>query len=470
MIAAELARFAHGLRYSSLPPAVVSKAKTCILDVLGVAVGGYGSANAKVALKGAAALGARGKARVWMSGETLRAVDAVLPNSVASHCILQDDWLQVSHAHIGAAVVPTVLAMAEEHGRSGKEVLTATVAAYDVEDRAGSLSVPAFTQGFRASSVYSYFGAATAAGRMLGLTRPQFEAALGCAGSMCGGVLQPWIDGSMEWSFQEAFGARAGILASTLAANGLVGAKRIFEGSHGVNKCFSNTTVGQEAALDKLGSHFHIMDTCFKRFATGGANQGSAAVALALHARHAVDPKRIRRIRVSIPRTGTHERMNYAGIPYQGPFHTIDQCLISKPFAIAAVLMAGNMTIDTVRRLQKKRELVELTRRIELTEVEGINGWALEMAVEMEDGSTLRGTGKDIDLAHLYLKWDLACDKFRELTQARLGRERTEEVIDLVGRLEKLANVTPITRRLVPARRTSSTKAKRTAKPKGKRK
>jgi len=171
MIATELAKFAHGLRYSAIPADVVAKAKTCILDILGVSVGGYGSANAKVALKGAAALGAPGKARVWMNGARMRAVDAVLPNSVASHCILQDDWLQVSHAHIGAAVVPTTLAMAEEHGRSGKEALAAVVAAYDVEDRAGTLSVPGFTRGFRVSSVYSYFGAATASARMMGLTR-----------------------------------------------------------------------------------------------------------------------------------------------------------------------------------------------------------------------------------------------------------------------------------------------------------
>ena len=451
MIAVELAKYAHALRYSALPEDVVTKAKTCVLDILGVSVGGYGSENARVALKGAMAIGARGQSRAWMNGARLRAVDAVLPNSVASHCILQDDWLQVSHSHIGAAVVPTALVMAEEHARTGKDVIAAVVAGYDVEDRAGTLAVPAFTRGFRVSSVYGYFGATTVAARMIGLRRPQFEAALGCAGSMCGGVLQPWVDGSMEWSFQEAFASRAAILAATLAANGLVGAKQIFEGTHGVNHSFSGTNEGEQAALDELGKHFHIMDTCFKRFASGGANQGSAAVAFALHQRHKPDIRRIRRVRVSIPKAGSHERMNYAGIPYQGPFDTIDQCLISKPFAIAAVLIAGNMSIDTVRRLQKRKELLELTRKIELTEVDGIDGWALEMLIDMEDGTTLRGTSEDIDLAHLYLKWDLACEKFRQLTEPHLGQRRADEIIDLVGRMDTLDSVTPITQRMTPA-------------------
>ena len=217
-----------------------------------------------------------------------------------------------------------------------------------------------------------------------------------------------------------------------------------------MNRSFAGTNEGQDAALDLLGSHFHIMDTCFKRFASGGANQGSAAVARALHERHHPDVKRIRSIRVSIPKAGSHERMNYAGIPYQGPFDTIDQCLISKPFAIAAVLIAGNMSIDTVRRLQKSRELNALTRKIELAEVAGIDGWALEMAIEMDDGSTFRGTGEDIDLDHLYLNWDLACDKFRELAEPHLGRKRAGEIIELVGALEQLDSVTPITQRLTP--------------------
>ena len=161
-IVTTLARYAHGLKYEDIPPAVAEKAKVCVLDLLGIAAAGAERDNTRVALKTARALGSTGKATVWRSGEKMRAVDAVLPNSVSSHCILQDDWLQVSHSHIGAAVVPTALAMAEEESRPGKDVIAAVVAGYDVEDRAGSLSVPAFTRGFRVSGVFSYFGASTA--------------------------------------------------------------------------------------------------------------------------------------------------------------------------------------------------------------------------------------------------------------------------------------------------------------------
>jgi len=441
-----LARYASSLRFEQLPTEVVAKAKVCILDILGVAAGGFGSDNAKVAARTAASLGAPGKATVWMTGERMRAIDAVLPNSVASHCILQDDWLQVSHSHIGAAVVPTALAMAEETGATGRDVIAAVVAGYDVEDRAGSLSVPAFTRGFRASSVYSYFGATAVAARMLRLDQARFAHALGCAGSMCGGVLQPWNDGSMEWSFQEAFGSRAGITAATLASNGLVGSHTIFEGSHGVNRSFSGTNEGERVALDRLGSHFHILDTCFKRFPTGGANQGSAAVAWAMRSKHGIDPKRIRRIDIEVPRTGSHERMNYAGIGYAGPFKTVDQCLISKVFAVAIILKTGDMTIDAVRREQRDPDLLALCSRTTLREGEGMDGWQLRMEIELDDGTVLRGNGDDIDLDHLYLSWPLAVEKFHTVAGQALGEARCHAIVDRIGHLETLDSVADIVR------------------------
>ncbi|MBI2291476.1 MAG: MmgE/PrpD family protein [Betaproteobacteria bacterium] len=445
-----LAQFASELQYGQLSPAVVDKAKVCVLDLLGIAVAGSCRDNWKVALKTASRLGSSGNATVWMTSNAARAIDAVLPNSVAAHCILQDDWLQVSHSHIGAAVIPTAIAVCEEERRSGRELIASIVAAYDVEDRAGYLAVPAFTRGFRASSVYSYFGAAAAAGTLMRLDKEQMANALGCAGSLCGGVLQPWNEGSMEWSFQEAFGSRAGILAAVLAAQGLAGSKNIFEGAHGLNKSYSGTNDGQETALDKLGSRFHIMDTCFKRFATGGANHGSGAVAFELRKRHGIDHRRIRRVRVDIPRTGTHERMDYAGIPYRGPYHTIDQCLISKPFAIASILIEGNLTFDTVRRLQHDPDLLNLAGKIELKEVGDIDGWNLKMAVEMDDGSVFQGDGTYIDQSHLYLSWDAATAKFRTLTENTLGRRRAGEIIDLIGKMEHLDGIEPVTERLAP--------------------
>lgn len=436
--------YASDLRYDDLPAAVVEKAKVCILDLLGIAAAGFARDNAQTALRAALRLAAPGKASVWMTPHTMRAIDAVLPNSVASHCILQDDWLPLSHSHIGAAVVPVALAVAEEEACTGRDVITAVVAAYDVADRAGHLSVPAFDRGFRPSALCAYFGASTAAAKLMRLTREGTVNAIACSGSVSGGVLQPWRDGSMEWSFQEAFGARAGITAAVLAAEGVQGSPNLFEGTHGLNRSYSGTNENERGALDGLGTHFHISDTCFKRFPTGGANQGSASVAYGLRHRHDFDYRRIVRVEVEIPRNGTHERMNYAGIPYAGPYHTVDQCFISKPFAIAVILKTGDMTLARIEAERSDRELLQLAAKVSLREVEDLSGWNLRMRIALDDGTVIAGDGADIDQAQLRLSYAAASEKFLQVTQGALDEDAARELISRIAALEELNTVEPL--------------------------
>jgi 2-methylcitrate dehydratase PrpD len=445
-----LASYASGLQLKDVPAQAVEKARICILDLIGIAVAGAARSNAQIAMKTALRLGAPGKASVWMSEHSLRAIDAVLPNSVASHCILQDDWLPLSHSHIGAAVVPTALAMCEEVHATGAELLAAVIAAYDVADRSGQLSVPMFTRGFRASSLCAYFGAAAAAGKLMKIDAERMANALGCAGSICGGVLQPWREGSMEWSFQEGFASRAGITAAYLAEDGLAGSRRILEGESGINQSYAGTHENEGSAVDALGQHFHIVDTCFKRFPTGGANQGSASVAHRLQRRHGIDYRRIRKVEVDIPKSGTHERMNYAGIDYTGPYHTIDQCLISKQFAIAMNLKTGDMTFAAIDSERTDPAFLELVRKIELRESQALKGWDLRMRIHLADGAAIEGGGDDIDKGQLYLSWAAAVEKFGQVVRGLLRDADVTRIVDTVHAIETLDSVTPLTALLKP--------------------
>ena len=440
-----LGQYTTGLQFKDIPPRIVEKAKVCILDLLGIAMAGAQRDNAKIALKTAARFGAPGKAVVWMTEFGMRAIDAVLPNSVAAHCTLQDDWLPISHSHVGAAVIPTALAVCEEEGRTGRELIESIVAGYDVEDRAGCLSAGAFARGFRPSSVYAYFGAAAAAGKLMRLEKEQMANALGCAGSMSGGVLQPWKEGSMEWSFQEAFASRSGITAACLARDGLIGSRSIFEGSCGVNRSFSGTNATEQDALSELGKHFHIEDTCFKRCPTGGANQGSASVACSLRKKHSFDDRGIKRVEVDIPKAGTHERMNYAGVDYSGPFHNFDQCLISKQFAIAMNLMTGDMRTADIERARRDESFLALARKIELFEVADLNGWDLRMRIYFQDGSKIEGDGNDIDKRQLSLSWADAVEKFTHVTRGISNDALNRQIVDTINTIETLDSITPLT-------------------------
>lgn len=445
---AKLAEYASTLRYEDLPEEVVEKAKICILDTLAVAMGGYEMDSSRVAIRTVKLLTGPGSATLWFDGHRGRAIDCALANSVMSHAALQDDWHPPSRGHIAVAVVPTLFALAEEGGQSGRDAILATVLGYEVEGRVGALSVPASLRGFRPSALYSHFGSAATAAKLMRLPAAQFKNALACAGSMAGGIQQPWIDGSMEWSFQEGSGCRTGILAVLLAQQGLQGADNILEGPRGVNASFAGTTEGQAEILRGLGEQFQILDVCFKPFPSGGANQGSMTVAQDLARRNPIDYRKVRAVRIQIPQGGTHERMDYPTIRYAGPFHTIDQCLISKPFGIAAILKNGFMDMDVARQEQPNPEIGELARKVQMEEVTGISGWSLRMEVEMEDGTLFQGGGSGIDQSLIYLNRDRAAEKFLQTGSHKLGSDRAHQVVEMVLQLDKLDGVSPIVERL----------------------
>jgi 2-methylcitrate dehydratase PrpD len=447
-ILSSLSNFASELDYPDLPSKVIEKAKVCLIDCLSIAASARESDASHVAHRTVSSIGSLGDATVWFTDQKSRAIDSVVANCVTAHSILQDDWDPWSHAHIGVSVVPTALALAEEHNRSGREVLLAIVAGYEIESRAGVLSVPTFTRGFRASSVYSYFGSAAAAAKVIGLPQHQYMSALACAGGVAGGVLQPWVDGSMEWTFQAAFGCRAGILATILAANGFRASPHILDGTHGVNMAFAGTRENQHVSISALGERFQMLDTCHKRVPSGGANQGSMGIMLALMSQHEIDYRRVRTVRIRVPHTGTHERMNYPGITYQGPFHSIDQCLISKPFGVAAILKHGALNMDIVMHERDNPELTQLAHKVELEEIENISGWTLSIEIELDDGEVIRGDQTDIDQSHIYLDWVRASAKFIEHASNTFDDVAVHRIIELVSHLEELDSIDPIVNEL----------------------
>ncbi len=440
-----LAEYASSLRYEDLPKEVIEKAKICLLDFLGMAAGGYEMEVSKLAIRTAKALNGPGNATVLMDGHKGRAIDCVLPNSVMAHSFMQDDWLQVSYTHTGVTVIPAVLAIAEETGNNGPDALLSIVVGYEIQARAGVLAVPTFKRGFRASGVYAPFASAAVAAKLMHLSTEQFKNALGCAGSMAGGVLQPWLDSSMEWAFEEAFGCREGILAALLAQQGLQGADHILEGPCGVNKCFAGTVEGQDETLKDLGRHFHIVDTLFKPFPSGGVNQESISMAVDLAQKHRIDYRKIRAVRIKIPPSGTTERMDYAGISYPGPFKSIDHCLISKPFAIAASLKNADFDIEIVRKEKDNPEMNELARKIHLQEMKEVS--PLSMEIELEDGAVFRADGANI-LPDIYLNGERAREKFLKMASRTMGLDRVKQIMDLVFQMEDLDSVVPIVERM----------------------
>src|SRR5439155_888385 len=170
-LAEQLGREVVAIRDGSLPPDVVARALDLLRDHLGVALGGAGEESSVVLRRGLAALGLRGGATVLGTAERLPAPHAALANGAAAHALEMDDTHQGGSLHLGATVFPAALAAAELGGAGGERVLRAAVAGYEVAARLAMALGPAahYRRGFHLTATCGAFGAAAAAGVVLGL-------------------------------------------------------------------------------------------------------------------------------------------------------------------------------------------------------------------------------------------------------------------------------------------------------------
>lgn len=213
----ELAQFAAALDALRLPPEVTEKTKACVLYALAVGIACMRAPQASQAVHAAA--GSVGKATRLFDDAKCDPAAAAFANATLFHSRVQDD----AHAagHVGVIVVPAALAIAETTAASGADLLAAVVAGYETalrigRDHAADLSA----RGFRTTSTYGVFGAAAAAGRLLGLDAETMVHALGLAANMAGGLREFAASGSEDFAFQAGSAAANGITAARLAAAG----------------------------------------------------------------------------------------------------------------------------------------------------------------------------------------------------------------------------------------------------------
>jgi 2-methylcitrate dehydratase PrpD len=116
-----------GLRYDDLPLHVIQRAKDCITDTVAVIVLGNGMPWSRIVVNYAQRIGAGGRSRILGApGPTLHAPAAALANGTLAHAFESDNLTKPgAGVHPGATLLPTGLAIAQERGNSGRELITA---------------------------------------------------------------------------------------------------------------------------------------------------------------------------------------------------------------------------------------------------------------------------------------------------------------------------------------------------------
>lgn len=262
----ELARYVARTSYGDLPGEVKEMAKLCLLDWLGVTLGGVREDLSPILQKLAAGMGGEKQASIIGTGLKTNVLLAALVNGSMSHALDFDDAHAGSFAHPTVTVAPAVLAVGEYKKVSGRDLITAFVLGFEVETRIGVAAGRVhYDKGWHATSTTGRFGGAAGAAKLLGLDEGQLVNAFGIAGTQTGGVRQ--VFGSMCKPFHAGKAAMDGVLAACLAGMGFTSSDSIVEGKFGFLDIFSPEPKA-EKATEGLGRDYTITSVGFKPYAS----------------------------------------------------------------------------------------------------------------------------------------------------------------------------------------------------------
>ncbi|MDQ6907001.1 MAG: MmgE/PrpD family protein [Chloroflexota bacterium] len=257
-----LAEFAATTMYDDLPAPVIAQAKLAILDWFGSMLAGALEPPARIAREVVALFGASDDAALFPRGRS-SAAGAAFGNGVASHILEFDDVHKGSTMHAAAPILPAAFAVAERAHADGRAVLRASVLGYEAGLRVGEAVNPSHYAFWHPTGTAATFGAAVAAGTLLGLDATQMRDALGSAGTQAAGLWEFNADGAMSKHLHPGKAAMNGILAADLAKRGFTAATRILEGERGF---FRATSSGHDTSriTTGLGEQWKITENCYK--------------------------------------------------------------------------------------------------------------------------------------------------------------------------------------------------------------
>jgi 2-methylcitrate dehydratase PrpD len=325
---AKLAEFASVLSYGDLPSPVARRAEELFLDWIGSALAGKGARPVETISRFAARMGpADGGSEILINRRTTTPLFAAMVNAAASHVAEQDDVHNGSVFHPGAVVFPAALAVAQAIGASGRDLLVASTAGYEVGIRVGEFLGRSHYKVFHTTGTAGTLAAAAAVGRLVNLNPEQMLHAFGSAGTQAAGLWEFLRDAADSKQLHTAHASSVGLTAAHLALDGFTGARRVLEGTQGLGAGMSRDA-DPTRLIDRLGSRWALTETSFKFHASCRHTHPAADALLAVMQTHQLEAKDIVKVTA---------RVHQAAIDVLGPV-TAPKSVHQAKFSIGTVL------------------------------------------------------------------------------------------------------------------------------------
>lgn len=437
----DLARFGAELTYEQIPAVAIDRIKSSVLDALGCCLFGATLPWTRKVARLVEVEGAQPKAALFGMGRKTSASLAALVNSTAGHAFELDDIHKESIVHPNSIATPVALAMAEEAGRgTGKELITAIVAGYEIGTRVGSGgAMSLFFRGFHPQGTSGVFVAAATAARLLGLNAERFQHALGIAGSQAGGLMAAQ-EGAMVKRFHSGRAAQSGIYAARLAQDDFTGIVDVVEAAYGGFLSSYADEPNARRVTEGLGTTWETLQIGYKPHATVTSIHSALDAMLELMCGNDIKAEDIARVEAGLsPMTYLHCAWEYKA---QGV--TAAQMNVYYNLAMIAFDGAAFTEQFMPHRLAEPRtmEFIQRIRAYVDPEIEAMGApfrHASRLKITTHDGRTFEKLARDrrgspenpIGRAEIVAK-------FHAVVAPCLERARAEKIVALVDKLETL--------------------------------
>ncbi len=293
-----LARFVVESKPSDIPEAARKEASRSIVNWVGCALGGARHETVGRALSALSELSGPRTATVLGRKERLDILHASLLNGISSHVLDFDDTHLETIIHPAGPVAPVLLALAERGPLSGTDFLQAFILGVEVECRIGMAVYPwHYDRGYHITGSAGVFGAAAAAGKVLGLDETQMTWALGIAATQSAGLREMF--GTMCKAFHPGRAAQNGLTAALLAAKNFTSSEESLEAPRGFARVLSEERDFSKLT-HRLGETWEVMKNTYKPFPCGIVIHPTIDACIQLRNEHALQAAEIERVELRV--------------------------------------------------------------------------------------------------------------------------------------------------------------------------
>ncbi len=308
-IIGQLAGFAHSTSYPDLPLPVVAESRRLLLDSIGAALAAVDSPKGRIGIDYGRMTGGTGRASVIGTRHRLNIFGAAFANAELINALDMDAILPPGH--VTPYVLPGALAVGEERGRSGKDLIRAIAISHEISWRLGkSMDYLRDTKDGKVATpqVYGYsstiFGATAAICLMQDMPAEVMANALGIAG-----CISP-VNAQMAWFDHAPSSTIKYLLGGTLTQSAMTAAHMAALGHRGDRMVLDDREVGYPRFMGTqrwepdfitrdLGTQWNFpAETSYKPYAHCRILHALADVLIDLVRSHGIRPEEIEGIKV----------------------------------------------------------------------------------------------------------------------------------------------------------------------------